>query len=71
MMKKILKEINWDIFFVFWLIMWMSNINHTKCKYQNTIEVLISMALIDSCISEDEFVLVNVFKEYDDMKEEI
>ena len=38
----------------------------------NNIEVLISKALIDSGISRDEFALVNnVFKEYDDMKEEI
>ena len=30
------------------------------------------MALIDSCISHDEFVLVNnVLKQYDDMKEQI
>ena len=36
------------------------------------IEVLISKALNDSCISHDEFVLVNnVLKEYDEMKEEI
>ena len=38
----------------------------------NSIEVLISKALIDSNISYDEFVLVNnVLKEYGDMKEEI
>ena len=38
----------------------------------NSIEVLISKALIDSCISHDNFVLVNnVLKEYDDMKEKI
>ena len=38
----------------------------------NSIEVLISKALIDSNISHDEFVLINnVLKEYDDMKEEI
>ena len=38
----------------------------------NSIEVLISKSLIDSCISHDEFALVNnVLKEYDDMKEEI
>ena len=37
----------------------------------NSIEVLISKALIDSNISHDEFVLINnVLKEYDDMKEE-
>ena len=38
----------------------------------NTVEVLISMALIDSVISHDEFVLINnVLKEYNEMKEEI
>ena len=38
----------------------------------NTIEVLISKALIDSYISHDEFVSVNnVLKEYNKMKEEI
>ena len=38
----------------------------------NTIEVLISNALIDSCISHNEFIPVNnVLREYDDMKEEI
>ena len=38
----------------------------------NSIEVLISEALIDSVISHDEFVLINnVRKEYNDMKEEI
>ena len=38
----------------------------------NTIEVLISNALINSNISHDEFVLSNnILKEYDDMKEEI
>ena len=36
----------------------------------NSIEVLISKALIDSNISHHEFVLINnVLKEYDDMKE--
>ena len=37
----------------------------------NSIEVLISKALIDSNISHDEFVLINnILKEYDDdMKE--
>ena len=36
----------------------------------NSIEVLISKALIDSNISHDEFVLINnVLKEYDEMKE--
>ena len=35
----------------------------------NTIEVLISRALINSYISHEEFVLVNnVLKEYDGMK---
>ena len=38
----------------------------------NSIEVLISKGLIDSVISRDEFVLINiVLKEYDEMKEEI
>ena len=38
----------------------------------NSLEVLISKALIDSVISQDEFVLINnVLKEYDKMKEEI
>ena len=37
----------------------------------NSIEVLISKALIDSNMSHDEFVLINnVLKEYDNMKEE-
>ena len=36
----------------------------------NSIEVLISKALMDSNINQDEFVLINnVIKEYDDMKE--
>ena len=38
----------------------------------NTIEVLISKALLDSYISHDEFVSVNnVLREYNEMKEEI
>ena len=38
----------------------------------NTIEVLISKALIDSYISHDEFVLVNnVLRKYYEMKKEI
>ena len=38
----------------------------------NTIEVLISKALIDSCISHDEFVSINgVLREYYEMKEEM
>ena len=38
----------------------------------NSIDVLISKALIDSNISHDEFILKNnVPKKYDDMKEEI
>ena len=42
-----------------------------KSKF-NSIEVLISMSLIDSNISYDEFVSTNnMLKEYDDMKEEI
>ena len=35
------------------------------------IKVLISKALIDSNINHDEFVLINVLKEFYDMKEEI
>ena len=43
----------------------------TKSKL-NSIEVLISKALIDSVITDDEFVLINnVLKEYNKMKEEI
>ena len=42
-----------------------------KSKF-NSIEVLISMSLIDSNISYDEFVSTNnVLNEYDDRKEEI
>ena len=42
-----------------------------KSKW-NSIEVLISKALIDSNISNDEFVSINnVLKEYYDMKEKI
>ena len=38
----------------------------------NSIEVLISKALIDSNISHDDFLLIsNVLKEYDNLKEEI
>ena len=37
----------------------------------NSIEVLISKALIDSNISQDEFILLDVLKQYDEMKEEI
>ena len=37
----------------------------------NSIEVSISKALIESNISHDEFVLINMLKEYDDMKKEI
>ena len=42
-------------------------------KYKlNTVEVLISKALIDSVIRYDEYVLINnVRKEYNDFKEEI
>ena len=37
----------------------------------NSIEVLISKALIDLVVSHDEFVLINnVRKEYNEMKEE-
>ena len=36
----------------------------------NSIEVLISKALIDSVISNDEFVLINnLLKEYEEIKE--
>ena len=43
----------------------------TKSKL-NSIEILISKALIDSVISHDEFVLINnMTKEYEEMKEEI
>ena len=35
------------------------------------IKVLISKALIDSNINHDEFILINVLKEFYDMKEEI
>ena len=38
----------------------------TKSKL-NSIEVLISKALINSTISYDEFISLNVLKEYDDM----
>ena len=34
----------------------------------HTIEVLISSALINSYISQDEFVSVNILKEYNEMK---
>ena len=38
----------------------------------NSVEVLISEALIDSNISDDEFIsLNNVLKEYDEIKEKI
>ena len=38
----------------------------------NSLEILISEALIDSNINHDEFVLINnVLKKYDDVKEEI
>ena len=38
----------------------------------NTIEILISKALIDSCINHDVFVLLNnVLREYNEMKNEI
>ena len=43
----------------------------TKSKL-NSIEIVISKALIDSVISHDEFVLINnMTKEYEEMKEEI
>ena len=38
----------------------------------NSIEVLVSKALIDSSISHAQFILINnIIKEYDDMKEEV
>ena len=37
----------------------------------NTIEVLISKGLMDSYISNDEFVAINVLRVYYEMKEEI
>ena len=37
----------------------------------NAFKVLISKALINSCISHDDFVSVNVLREYYDTKEEI
>ena len=38
----------------------------------NSIEILISKALVDSDINQDEFILLNnVLKEYHNMKEEI
>ena len=38
----------------------------------NSVEILVSKALIDSNISHDELVLIsNVSKEFDDIKEEI
>ena len=37
----------------------------------NTIEILISKALADSCINHDEFVLLNVFRKYNEKKNEI
>ena len=40
----------------------------TKLNY---IEIVISQALINSYINHDEFVSVNVSREYNEMKEEI
>ena len=37
----------------------------------NSMEVLLSKALIDSVISHEEFVLINVLKQYNEMKKEI
>ena len=38
----------------------------------NTLEILISKALVDSCISHDEFVsVINVLRKYNEVKEEI
>ena len=43
----------------------------TKAKL-NTIEVLISKSLIDSCSSHDEFISINdVLREYNETKEDI
>ena len=42
----------------------------TKSKL-NGVKVLISKTLIDSVISHDEFVFINVLKEYKETKEEI
>ena len=43
-----------------------------RLKKLNTMEVLISKSLIDTCISHDEFVSVNnVLRKYNEMKEEI
>ena len=43
-----------------------------RLKKLNTMEVLISKSLIDTCISHDEFVSVNnILRKYNDMKEEI
>ena len=42
----------------------------TKSKL-NSIEILIFKALTDWNISHDEFTLVNMLKEYDDMEKEI
>ena len=36
-----------------------------------SIEILISKTLIDLVISHDEFVLINVLKEYNEMKDKI
>ena len=37
----------------------------------NSMEVLLSKALIDSVISHEEFILINVLKQYNEMKNEI
>ena len=38
----------------------------------NNIEILISQALVDTCISHDEFLFINnMLREYNEMKEEI
>ena len=42
-----------------------------KCKL-NTIEVLISKDLINSCINDDKFISMNnVLREYNEMKDEM
>ena len=43
-----------------------------RLKKLNTMEVLISKSLIDTCISHDEFVSANnILRKYNEMKEEI
>ena len=50
-------------------MMWIVLLAKSKLS---SIEVLISKALIDANISNDEYILINnVLKEFDNMKEEI